>query len=215
MAGGLAIPTDRSSLPVHVPADAVAFLIASGTGEEYLRFNLGQIRYFRDREVTLPGEPVETSRSSPLVMDLTATINREWQFSSGIQWDIPNDQITRNNTGIRYQPDPLRVFNLSYAFAPNNFEQTDMSMAWPIAKDWRFVGRWAYSLEEDKTVEGFGGLEFESCCWAFRTVVRRYLSGTRMSNAFFFQLEFKGLTGVGRSTVDFLDRSIPGYENDF
>jgi hypothetical protein len=41
------------------------------------------------------------------------------------------------------------------------------------------------------------------------------LSGTREVNAFFFQLVFKGLAGVGTSAVDFLDRSIPGYENDF
>jgi hypothetical protein len=41
------------------------------------------------------------------------------------------------------------------------------------------------------------------------------LSGTEMTNAFFFQLEFKGLTGIGGGTVNFLERSIPGYENDF
>jgi LPS-assembly protein len=190
-------------------------LLESSTGEEFLRLDVGQIRYFRDREVTLPNEPVETSNASPLVVDLTATIARRWQFFSGLQWDIGEDRIERNNTGLRYQPDPLRVVNLSYAFSRNNFEQTDTSVAWPIAKDWRFVGRWAYSLEQNKTVEAFGGVEYESCCWAFRTVIRRYLSGTEQTNAFFFQLEFKGLTGVGRSTVDFLERSIPGYENDF
>jgi LPS-assembly protein len=207
--------SDRVGDANQVSLALTSRLLTSGSGEEYLRFNIGQILYFRDREVTLPGEPVGTSKTSPLVMDLTATINRQWQFTSGVQWDIANDRIAKNNTGLRYQPDPLRVFNVSYAFSPDNFEQTDMSMAWPMAKDWRFVGRWAYSLEQNKTVEGFGGVEYESCCWAFRTVIRRYLSGTRMSNAFFFQLEFKGLAGVGRSTVDFLERSIPGYENDF
>ena len=190
-------------------------LLARDTGEEFLRFNLGQIRYFRDREVTLPGEAVETSNASPVVADLTATLARKWQLFGGIQWDLSEDQIDRSNAGIRYQHDALRVVNLSYSFASDNFEQTDMSIAWPIARDWRFVGRWAYSLDQDKTVEAFGGLEYESCCWAFRTVVRRYLSGTQESNAFYFQLEFKGLTGFGRSTVDFLERSIPGYENDF
>jgi LPS-assembly protein len=190
-------------------------LLASGTGEEYLRLNVGQIRYFRDREVTLPDEPVETSNASPLVVDLIATVARQWQISTGIQWDIGEDQINRNNAGLRFQPNPRRVVNLSYSFARDNFEQTDMSIAWPIVRDWRFVGRWAYSLQQDKTVEAFGGIEYESCCWAFRTVIRRYLSGTQTTNAFFFQLEFKGLTGVGRSTVDFLERSIPGYENDF
>lgn len=189
--------------------------LASSTGEEYLRFDVGQIRYFRDREVTLPDEPVETSSASPLIVGLTATVDRRWQFFTATQWDISDDRITKNNTGVRYKPDPLRVVNLSYSFVPGNFEQTDMSMAWPIARDWRFVGRWAYSLQQDKTVEAFGGVEYESCCWAFRTVIRRYLSGTQQTDAFFFQLEFKGLTGVGRSTVDFLERSIPGYENDF
>ncbi len=190
-------------------------LLASGTGEEYLRLNVGQIRYFRDREVTLPDEPVETSNASPLIVDLTATVARQWQLFTGIQWDIGEDQITKNNAGLRFQPDPRRVVNLSYSFARDNFEQTDMSMAWPIVRDWRFVGRWAYSLRQDKTLEAFGGIEYESCCWAFRTVIRRYLSGTQTTNAFFFQLEFKGLTGFGSSTVDFLERSIPGYENDF
>jgi len=190
-------------------------LLASGTGEEYLRLNIGQIRYFRDREVTLPNESVETSSASPLVVDLTATVARRWQFFTGIQWDIGEERINRNNTGLRYQPDPRRVVNLSYSFTRDNFEQTDMSMAWPIVRDWRFVGRWAYSLQQDKTLEAFGGVEYENCCWAFRTVIRRYLSGTQTTNAFFFQLEFKGLTGLGSGTVDFLERSIPGYENDF
>jgi len=189
--------------------------LASSTGEEYLRFNIGQIRYFRDRDVTLPNEPVETSSASPLVADVTATIARQWQVAAGVQWDFSEDQMEKSNFGLRYQPDPLRVVNLSYSFSPDNFEQADTSMAWPIARDWRFVGRWAYSLQQNKTVEAFGGIEYESCCWAFRTVIRRYLSGTQMANAFFLQLEFKGLTGVGRSTVDFLERSIPGYENDF
>ena len=189
--------------------------LASGTGEEYLRLDIGQIRYFRDREVTLPDEPVETSNASPLVVDLTATIARRWQFSTGTQWDFGEDRIVKNNTGLRYQPGPRRVVNLSYRFARDNFEQTDVSTAWPIVGDWRFVGRWAYSLRQDRNVEAFGGIEYESCCWAFRTVLRRYLSGTEMTNAFFFQLEFKGLTGIGGGTVDFLERSIPGYENDF
>jgi len=189
--------------------------LAGDTGEEYLRFDIGQIRYFRDREVTLPGEPVETSDGSPLVAGITATIARRWQAVAGIQWDFDEDQVEKSNFGVRYQPDPLRVANLSYSFSPDNFEQADTSLAWPLARDWRFVGRWAYSLQQNKTVEAFGGIEYESCCWAFRTVLRRYLSGTQMTNSFLFQLEFKGLTGVGGGTVDFLERSIPGYENNF
>lgn len=190
-------------------------LIDSSTGEESLRLDIGQIRYFHDREVTLPGEPIETSNSSPLVIDLRATIARRWHLLTGLQWDIDEDEIDRTNLGVRYLPDSQRVVNLFYSYARDNIEQVDGSIAWPIARDWRFVGRWAYSLAQSTTVEAFGGIEFESCCWAFRTVIRRYLSGTQLTNGFFLQLEFKGLTGIGRATVDFLERSIPGYENDF
>ena len=189
--------------------------IGRSTGEEYLRFDVGQINYFRDREVTLPGAPVETSSTSPLVVGLTATVARKWQFSTGVQWDIGENRIDKNSTGLRFQPDPLRVINLGYSFRPDVFEQVDTSVAWPIVGDWRFVGRFAYSLEQNRTVETFGGVEYESCCWAFRTVIRQYLSGAVTINAFLFQLEFKGLTGTGRSTANFLERSIPGYENDF
>jgi LPS-assembly protein len=189
--------------------------IDRGTGEEYLRLNVGQIRYFRDREVTLPGRPVETSSASPMVVDLTATVARKWQFHTGLQWDFHENRMNKNNTGLRYQPDSSRVFNLSYSFATNNFEQADTSIAWPIARNWRFVGRFAYSLKQKTIVGAFGGVEYESCCWAFRTVIRRYLSGTVTANAFFFQLEFKGLAGLGTNAADFLERSIPGYENEF
>jgi LPS-assembly protein len=158
---------------------------------------------------------VQTSNASPLVVDLTATLARHWQILTGLQWDIGEEEIARNRLGLRYQPDPLSVFNISYSYARDDYEQADSSLAWPVSRDWRLVGRWAYSLAQDRTVEAFGGVEYESCCWAFRTVIRRYLSGTQLTNAFFFQIEFKGLTGVGRSTVDFLERSIPGYENDF
>ena len=48
-------------------------------------------------------------------------------------------------------------------------------------------------------------------------MVRRYLSNSAgdYDTGVFAQLELKGLTGVGRRAVDFLERSIPGYENNF
>jgi LPS-assembly protein len=192
-------------------------LLASGSGEELARFNLGQIRYFRDREVTLPGEPVQTSSGSPIVAELNALIARRWTFAGGIQVNPSGWVNEKSSAALRYQPGPRRVVNLAYRFDRRNFEQTDISLAWPLATNWRLVARWNYALDAETTLEGFGGVEYESCCWALRTVLRRYVSGVgaQQTDSIFLQLEFKGLTGVGRSTVDFLERSIPGYENEF
>ena len=72
-------------------------------------------------------------------------------------------------------------------------------------------------MPEEQILETFAGLEYNGCCWAFRAVARRYLSDSsgNHSTAIFMQLELKGLTGVGEQAVDFLQRSIPGYENEF
>jgi LPS-assembly protein len=86
------------------------------------------------------------------------------------------------------------------------------------------VGRWNYSLDGNETLEAAVGLEYESCCYAVRTVARRFLNqdpstraedDTELDDQIFVQLELKGLAGFGRSTTSFLKRSIPGYENDF
>ncbi|MDX1433726.1 MAG: LPS assembly protein LptD, partial [Gammaproteobacteria bacterium] len=192
-------------------------LLTTRSGDELLSVGIGQIYYFEDREVTLPDQPVETGSRSPLVAQLGASLGRSWRFLGAIQWDPEESQTERNSVGLRYQPDPRRVVNLSYRFVRGDFEQSDVSFAWPLARDWRVVARWNYALDTEENLEIFGGLEYESCCWAFRTIARRYLSGPggEQSDGFFIQLEFKGLTGIGRSTVDFLERSIPGYENEF
>jgi len=35
------------------------------------------------------------------------------------------------------------------------------------------------------------------------------------TNGIFFQLQLKGLAGVGRGTSEFLKKNIPGYKNEF
>ena len=103
-------------------------------------------------------------------------------------------------------------------------EQADLSFAWPMGASWRAVGRWSYALNDDRTrtLEAFGGLEYDSCCWGFRTVVRRYRVGDlagdgeeNYSNAIYLQLELKGLTGAGDRVEAFVTRGVPGYENEF
>jgi LPS-assembly protein len=95
------------------------------------------------------------------------------------------------------------------------------------------VGRWQYSLLNNATRESFIGFEKENCCWRFRLIGRRWVN-TAVLNAFgdtalgnvdiasldpegesqtgvFFQIELKGLTGVGEKLDEFFEQQIYGY----
>ena len=186
-------------------------------GEEWLRASVGQIVYFEDREIQLvPGTPRETDSTSDIVGELAASVWDDWRFAAGFQWDTDEARTDRNTFRLRYQPDLERVLNLEYRFVREAVEQTDMSARWPLNHNWSMVGRWNYSLPESKTLEAFGGFEYDNCCWATRFVVRRFLRDINgdFDTGVFFQLELKGLAGIG-DAGEFLHKSIPGYQNTF
>lgn len=199
-------------------------------GVEHGRASIGQVHYFRDRRVTLDGddEP-ETSRTSDFVAEIEARPTRDWRLRAGFQYDTGSDRTEKNALNVRYQPNRRSVINAGYRLVRDihpaeTIEQAELSFAWPLGANWRTVGRWSFALNNDskQTLEALGGLEYESCCWGFRAMARRFRrSGARSdgedsySDGIFLQFELKGLTGRGNRTDALLTRSIPGHENEF
>ena len=193
-------------------------LLSDGSGEEILRGSVGQIFFLRDREIGLSRtDPIQTDGTSDLVAELSARLFPDWRATAGYQWNTDRSRTERNTVRLRYQPDYQRVFNAEYRFVRGAVEQTDVSFRWPVRRNWGIVGRWNYAIPQSRTLEAFGGIEYDSCCWAARAVVRRYLRNNDgdFDNAVYLQLELKGLAGVGKSAAAFLRKSIPGYRNTF
>ncbi|MGJ0486700.1 MAG: LPS assembly protein LptD [Methylomicrobium sp.] len=107
----------------------------------------------------------------------------------------------------------------------NDLVQSDISIRWPLFNNWYAVGRWQYSWLYNKTQETFLGVEKENCCWRFRLIGRRYTNNINTVNSavqqlaegtsqtgLFFQIELKGLTGLGESLDQFFEQSIFGYQ---
>ena len=197
---------------------------------ELARASIGQIRYFRDREVTLgENDEPETTRASDFVAEIEARPARNWRLRTGLLYDTGANRTAKNAFNVRYQPNRRSVVNAGYRLVRDidpsrTIEQAELSFALPLGAHWRTVGRWSLALNEDsnRTLEAFGGLEYESCCWGFRAVARRFRRSDARSdgedsysNGLFFQIEFKGLTGVGNRTDALLTQGIPGYENEF
>lgn len=213
--------TDRIGDANQLSLALTSRLIDQETGREKLRLTLGQIRYFDDRDVSL-GTTYNNSRSgSDLVAEVAASISKEWSLRSEIQWDHHESNTNMAATTLRYRNDNGRVLNMAYRYRrddvrpKNELEQIDVSARLPLNKQWSVVGRWYRSLKDDTTYESLGGIEYESCCWATRLMVRDYVNDASDDDrnlAVFFQLELKGLGNFGQKTEALLEQSILGYD---
>jgi LPS-assembly protein len=193
-------------------------LLGSNSGIEHLRFSLGGIYYLRDRRVILPGEEIGTTNTSNFIGELASEIAKNWRISGTLRWNPETQNTEQTVMRIRYRSSSQNLFNLSYRFREDSIEQIDTSIHWALGKRWNVLGRWNFSLPDNKTLETFTGLEYSSCCWAVRGIARRYLNsadGSEYLNGFFLQFHLKGLGGVGKKADAFLEESIPGFNDHF
>ncbi|MEM7027486.1 MAG: LPS assembly protein LptD [Pseudomonadota bacterium] len=211
---------DRQTDANQVTLAVSSHFIDQETGRDLGNISVGQIFYFADRTVRLPGTSIRDEDSSALVAEINARMIRHWEFGGDIVWD-PNVSDKTEKLGLRatYNPAPGKVINMSYRVRRDatDIEQSDISVHWPINNKWSVVGRWNYAVPEGRSLETFAGVEYESCCWAARAVARRYLTDIDgdFQTGIFFQVELKGLAGIGKKTVDFLKQQIPGYQSEF
>ena len=177
----------------------------------------------------------ETSRFSNVIGELSTRINDHVSIDSGVQWNPQDSDISRGKAILHLTNQPNEILNLGYRYRKNTvpdvaqaistgISQTDVSFHYPIYDNWSAIGRWQYSLLYNSTQESFFGVEKENCCWRFRVVGRRYLNnlnvfandadvqGTSQTGVF-FQVELKGLTGIGEKLDTFLEQNIYGYRS--
>lgn len=213
--------SDRIGDANQLALAATTRLLSLETGRELLRASLGQIYYFSDREVTLlPHFPADDDDVSELIAELGTDFGDGWSGRAVMQYDPNNSEMEMSAYSLSYRPDDSGlVVNAGYRRqrVRARIEQTDVSFRVPVNSSLSLLGRWNYSLEENKTLELVGGLEYESCCWGVRLVGRRFIRNTegQFETGVFMQFELKGLAGYGRSTSSFLRKSIPGYESYF
>jgi len=190
-------------------------IIDASSGRELMSATIGQALYLSDQVVTLPGQPMSIADSSDYIAELRFLLYENLNFDVGHQWSRGESGTTRSEARIQYRPQSNKILNLAYRFRRQSIEQGDVSWSWPLSNKWNFVGRYNYSFRDDRTLEQFYGLEFESCCWGFRLVTRRYIStrdGTTDSSIG-LQFILKGMMSVGTAADDLLEQGILGYSS--
>ncbi|HEY0663005.1 MAG TPA: LPS-assembly protein LptD, partial [Thiobacillaceae bacterium] len=168
----------------------------AASGLERLQLTLGQRYYFTDQLVTLPGVQPRASNATDLLAAVSGQITRAWRVDAAWQVDTETGSTIRQNLGTSYRPAPGRTLNFGYRFIDQTTKQVDLSGQWPIGSRWYGMFRYNYSFQDNKLVEGLGGLEYNAGCWAVRGLVQHLATKEDQStNAVFLQLE---LTGMGR-----------------
>ena len=184
------------------------------SGVQNLSVSVGSLLYFSDRDVTLPGEPVETSSSSSIIGEVSLGLTHNWNARAETQWNPSTSQSELNSVHLQYLKGARQLVNLAYRFRRGIEEQTDVSMLWPLGDSWHMVGRWYYSLQDRTTLEVLGGLGYESCCWTAQLVGRSYIrSLNSRQKAVFLQVELKGLGRLINTVDKALERGILGYKS--
>lgn len=142
------------------------------------------------------------------------------------------------NFGYRYRDDTVRFDQATGQWtyggdfgtpgAPDyikdyyKINQHDISTIWPVLPQWSVIARWQHDYSRNRTLEAFGGFEYDNCCWKVRLINRYWIDYDETSlnpsqndepdNGIFLQIVLKGLGGVfGSSTETFLDQGIQGY----
>lgn len=175
-----------------------------------LSAKLGVQWRLRDSIVSLPNDPAQASGSSDWLGELDYQISSRWRVQAVGQWNAEENRMDQGSAAARYQRSTRSFMQLSYRFRRGNFEQIDALAALPLGHRWRAAGRWTYSLEDHRSLEALGGLEYRSCCWAAQFGWRRNLNGAgdQFNSAIFLQLELNGLGRIGEGLDRLLDRDI-------
>jgi LPS-assembly protein len=233
------VGADRVSDANQVSVGLTSRLLDAHDGRQFLSATIGQTFYFTTPRVLLPNEIPRTDGRSDFVAQVALTAYRHWSADLGLQWDPQASRAERAELNIQYKPSPGAVINVGYRYQrdfleqtqimstpatglpptvvgttqTNGLEQTEVSAAWPINRQWNLFVRDVYSIKDHTPLEEFAGFEYGACCWRARLGARSFVSNRDGSKetGVYLQLELTGLASVGSESDSFLTESIRGY----
>lgn len=169
------------------------------SGKVLWSLSLGQIFYFDRQRVQLDEAPVFDKDTSPFLAEFRWRPFAPVSASIGAQWDWDLDQLDVGMLGIEYRSKRGLRSAFEYRYRRDRVDQFDLRVLWPVTERWRLLTRFNYSFSDRDMLEFQGGVEYESCCWALRTVLRRYLKNRagEYRDTIFIELNLKGLASIG------------------
>ena len=172
--------------------------IHQNSGAELFMAGIGQVYYFDDRLVALPGGSPQTQTRSNIVGILTTQPTPNWLFHYDTEWNTETEQFDRNTADLTYGLKKNFKLKLAYRYERTVLETAEAGFDWQINPRWRFHGSEIYDLLNERNQEAELGVRYDNCCWGLALSVKeRFITDTEPQNrSFFLELELKGLSSV-------------------
>lgn len=184
-------------------------------GNEKVSASIGQIRYFTPQKVMLaPNGKVLDYSGSDYVANLTLALSDNWRLTSSQQWNPHTQETDVSTVGLQRRLWGDGIVNFDYRYRRGLLEQADVNGEIPVGTAWKLVGGYTYSMRDQRVIDAFAGIEWDSCCTAVRVLSRHYVYDFKgdSNNAIMFEVIFKGIGAYGQGTGNFLRNAILGYQ---
>ncbi len=188
---------------------------------EAAALRLGQIRFFRDREVTLPGDSANTRGFSNLFGELTLSPIPEITWKTMAEYDPERPSLGVNQMdyfeselGIILGEHRLQARYLLRNDSGNpgkgllgedkqpiTTEELESSAHLALSKRWSLSGTFRHSFRFDETLLQRVGVNYDACCWGIglsveNRILRQRRAGNREETLLWLTFSFRTLGGT-------------------
>lgn len=198
------------------------------TNQELYKFSIGQIIFLEKNKVPLGDLIEEAPAFSVLAAEMDAKIYQNFYFSGAAQYDTKESRYKKAQVTLDYRQSDNKLVQLSYRYVPDlldtntnnriNISQTGVRTEWPLTDNIHFVGDWYYDLNNNRSIEAFSGLQYESCCWGIRLSYHYHITpGTyngsqKFDSGFYLNFMLKGLGGSNSlDLINMHDQTLFSY----
>jgi LPS-assembly protein len=219
---------DRVADANRITAGVRSRWLSDRTGAEVARVDLAQRMLLEPQRITDDGQPL-TRQFSDLLLSGSVNTDPHWRFEGSVQHDPEISRISRSVLSGQYSPGPFRTVSAIYRLQRGTSEQIALGWQWPISGETAApavaspvsndcqgtlygVGRFDYSMRDERLTGMIGGLEYDAGCWIGRFVVQHQSTlPNTATTRLLFQLELVGLSRLGQNPLTVLKDNIPGY----
>jgi len=199
---------DRQTDANQVTLALTSRLLDDDNGRSIVDASIGQILFLDDPSVGLPGAPAENRSVSASVGEINWRPSDRFLVNAGLQWDPEDNETDVASFGLRWQGRDARQVQLGYRFRRDSVDQIDIRGRYPVTNNLNLISRFDFSFRDSTALELLGGIEYESCCWAIRASLRRFIRDreSEKRTAFFVELHLKGLGSLGQRPYNLFTR---------
>ncbi|NDH09667.1 MAG: LPS-assembly protein LptD [Gammaproteobacteria bacterium] len=173
-------------------------LISPYTGMEKLSLTVGQIAYFKNRQLNLCYGPDGNCEDpsiylgylnpkdnvSPIASRGVYSLTKNWSIVGNYAYDANLNSSNNGDLNLHYQPSPERIIHLGYSYLVNgnvitglnapiseqSLNQLSAAYAWPFTAKWSSLAIYSYNISNGYAMLTYGGVQYDTCCYAFRLI---------------------------------------------